>query len=351
MMMSICEEHLRIQGMMSGLTISWPIMSMDPQILTAIEQGSADRDDYLRSIEKEMLRHFHAVKQPEDRGPIAQAYEAYAEASVYLLFKNKGINLVRTPGTGQHAAKRPDFLYKHQSGAICFEVKCLDFEGGDTRHKSIAYEALKNAADLDARARTRGVYFSEQVLSSFEPGATPADRIEILIKKLSGNIKQGQLRHGPCILAVHLGRTMMHAHYPSCLLPVYYNDRSPVSCVSGELWHVALGRCGDMIYRLPDFEGAGNLDRPLQEEGILLQCPELLGISFVLPRLSGPAEIYSIWNVTRTGDGDRGLCGLVEHEIYELIDTYSDAVNDDKNAFEYKYIKRSFPASNEKRLP
>ena len=339
-MMSIRDEHRRIQRMMSGLTMSWPIMSMDPQILTAIEQGSGDRDDFLRSIEKEMLRHFCAVKQPEDREPIAQAYAAYAEASAYLSFKNKGIDLVRTPGTGQHAAKRPDFLYKHQSGDICFEVKCLDFEGGDARHKSIAYEALEVAADLDARARTRGVHSGEQVLSSFEPGATPADRIETLVKKLSGNIKQGQLRYRPCILVVHLGRTMMNDHSPSCLLPVYYNDGPPcVSCVSGELWHVALGRCGDMIYRLPDFEGAGNLDRPLQERGILLQYPELLGISFVLPRLSQPTEIYSIRNVAQTGDGCGSPCGLAEHKIDELINTYSDAVNDSNNTFECKYIK------------
>ena len=338
--MSICEEHRRIQRMMAGLTISWPVVSMDPLMLAAIEKGSADGDDCLRSIEEEMLRHFHDVKQPEDRGPIAQAYAAYAEASVYILFKNKDIDLVRTPGTGQHAAKRPDFLYKHQSGEICFEVKCLDFEGGDARHKSIANEALENATDLDARARTPGGHVTEQVLSSFEPGATPADRIEKLIKKLSNNIKQGQLRHRPCILVVHLGRTMMVDDSPSCLLPVYYNDRPPVSCVSGELWHVALGRCGDMIYRLPDFEGAGNLDRPLGEKGILFQYPELLGISFVLPHLSGPSEteIYSIRNISQTGDVCEIPCGLAEREIDELIYTYSDAVNNSNNTFECKYI-------------
>ena len=135
----------------------------------------------------------------------------------------------------------------------------------------------------------------------------------------------------------------MDATHPSCILPIYYYDRVPYfSCASGELWHVALVRKGDMIYCLPEFEGWSNLDRELNEQGILFRFPKLLGISFVMTNLNeSEATIYSIRNCEQTSNQDKNPCRLSEYEIEKLIYAYSDAYNDSLNSMAYKYSKRT----------
>ena len=316
---------------------------MERSVLSDIEARARNGDAFLQECEREMHRHLCAVTQPEAYESIAQAFAVYAEANTYPLLHKEGVQLSRTPGTGGHGQMRPDFLHRHSSGEIYFEVKCLDFEGGKDRHKQIAYDALDVAADLDARARKLGVHFTEMVISSFDVRATPADRIETLISKLENNAKMGQLRYGPCILVVDLGRLGLNAHNPGCILPVYYYEGSGGnSCIiSGELWHVALGRSGDMIYKLPEFQGDSNLDRPLKKKGILHQYPELFGISFVLHGLSGEQEIYSVWNITPEKDKLGKPCTLSEDEVGKLICSYSDAFNDSENRHEYKCVHQT----------
>lgn len=51
------------------------------------------------------------------------------------------------------------------------------------------------------------------------------------------------------------------------------------------------------MFRLPQFDGASNLDGRLTRQGLLLDYPELVAITFVLPRWSGPAELLTVWNV------------------------------------------------------
>ncbi len=327
--------------MMSGLSLSWPLQLIDSGLLARIEAGSDTGDEFLASIEREIRHHLQAVTQPEDLEPIRQAYTAYAEAAVYLLLTDKGVALQRTPGTGDLNQQRPDFLHKHQSGEVYFEVKCLDFEGGELRHRELAYDALESASELDARSVNPGVYSRAIEVSPFQPGSSPADRIESTIKKIRGNAKMGQLAYGPCILVVELGRLTLDAEHPSCLLPVYYNEGATAdACASGELWHLAFGRIGETIYRLPEAEGMGNIDRPLEEDGILRAYPELLGISFILPRLSMPTKVYSIWNVSARLVAEGVGSNLAEQDVGDLINSYSDSMNDVRNSFGHRYVKR-----------
>src|SRR5271169_4743583 len=128
------NEYVRIQRMMAGLTISWPMVRISRATLAEIEQGAQQADPVLVTARRDLIRFLGKVKQVQDFGPVAQAFEVYAEACTYLLLKAKGIALQRTPGTGKDKQKRPDFIYSNSRGSIYFEVKCLDFEGGASRH-------------------------------------------------------------------------------------------------------------------------------------------------------------------------------------------------------------------------
>jgi len=334
------SEFRRIRGLFPGLTFSWTIYQINPDTLDEIEKGGRENDSVLKVATDDLLKFFSKIQQPTDFIQIAQAYEAYAEASAYIFLKGKGLDLKRTPGTGKEKQKRPDFEFSAEKGNIYFEIKSLDFQDGKIRHKNLAYEALDVAADLDARARKTGVHFGELEVSAFEPGATPADRIEIVTNKICGATKLEQIRYGPTILVVDLGRINMDTHHPSALLPVYFDDRMDAACVSGELWHVAQGLIGDMIYKPTEFEGKSNLDRRLNVEGILRGFPELLGVSFFLHRISGEKEIYSIWNLNPVTQGLQNPLTLEEHEIGELFHTFSDAVNDNHNQHSFEWVHR-----------
>jgi hypothetical protein len=121
----------------------------------------AKQDHTLESLGRELHTKLCAVNDPEDHVQMAQAYEAYSEASFYLEMKSRNVTLERAHGTGKHGVKRPDFRHSHASGSIYFEVKALEIAEPLSRHKKIAYEALEIAADLDVRARKPGVHISK----------------------------------------------------------------------------------------------------------------------------------------------------------------------------------------------
>ena len=93
-----------------------------------VERITADAatDATLASLDRELRAKLKAVITPEDHVQMAQAYEAYSEASFYLAMKDRGVVLERTPGTGEHKAKRPDFRYSGTVGHLYFEVKALE---------------------------------------------------------------------------------------------------------------------------------------------------------------------------------------------------------------------------------
>lgn len=341
--MKLRAEHLRISQMMSGLTTNWPIFRMQPDVLDEIEHNGNAGDAVLLAAYEAILSRLEAVRQPEDFGPIAQAYEEYSEASVYLLLTGRGVSLARTAGTGGMKQKRPDFTCSHNGGNIYIEVKSLDFDEGSVRHRRLALDALDKKADLDQRARKPGVHFAEPIdISGFDAAAGPADRIEIVIRKIRSNSKFDQLTYGATLLVVDMGRLECEAQHPSALLPVYFNDGPPDPAIaSGELWHVACGRIGDMIYKIPEFAGKPNLDRPLKENGTLRDFPELLGICFVLHALSGPKRLYTICNLSPDRQKWRQPLSLDEHQVEDLLHKMSDAMNDTSNSRAVDYQHRT----------
>lgn len=335
---SLRQELGRIQKIFAQLTISWPVQRFSANDLDEISRLSYGGNALMQQLESELVKAFAKIKQPSDHQPIADAYAIYAEARVALLLEQRAVKLGRTPGTGGQKQKRPDFVHNSGNEALYFEVKCLDFEGGINSHILIANDALDVYSDLDERARTRGVHSGVVEVTPFANARGVADRLEVLIDKIIGNIKIDQITYGPTILVIEMGRIQADAHDPSSLTPVYYSHDFPgPSCVSGELWQIALGRIGDQIYKMPDFEGETNLDRPLQREGVLRQFPQLSGISFVVPGLSIPTKVYTIWNPEPEGFTSISGDSISDQTTGSLVYQYSDAWNDPRNSKGYRY--------------
>lgn len=327
--MSLQAESLRIKQMINSYTVNWTIFRMDDWTLQMIEDGAARGDAVLIQAERDLLAALAAIIRPDDYTGISRAFEIFEEALVYITLRGRNLPLRRTPGTGGHAQKRPDFQCDHPRGTFYVEVKTLDFQDGWIRHDAIANAGLDAKAELEGRARSPGVHVGTPVaISPHRPGATAADRIETAIKKIKGNIKLDQVTYGPTVLVVDTSRLSLDDGDPSALVPTYFHAL-PRSCVSGELWHIAFGRPEDLILARPEFEGKSNIDRRLRETGVYIDYPELMALAFVSRPLQGPPRIFSLRKLTP--DFANVANPLSEDAIGDILHQLSDAGNDDLN--------------------
>ena len=344
------SEFVRISQMINALTVNFPLVAMEPEVLAQIETGYVTGDSVLCEAYRSLLRDFQSIKQPEAYQAISQLYEDYAEAAVYLLLTQRGALVERTEGTGQDKQKRPDFKCTHAGAEFYVEVKTLDVQDGWIRHKEVAQDGLQSRADLDARVRSATeqkateddghgsptVNWGAPVsMSPFNRGIALSQRIDLVIKKIKTNVKREQLSLGPTLLVVHLGRVDITNSHPSSLLPVYFDRLHDEACASGELWHVALGRIGNAIYAPPEFAGRPNLAGELTQTGVLIEYPELLGTAFVFT-VSGTDRIYTIQNL---GALDQSKAGK-DIELVFALQRLSDALNSSHNEAAHRYQVR-----------
>ena len=349
---TLLDEFVRAQRVIAGLTTSMPLMLMTTERIKEFETA-AQTDPLMKELCRELRRKLRAIKGPEDYTQMGQAYEAYAETSACSELRKRGIALQRTPGTGQHKKQRPDFVHKHVSGDIFFEIKALDIADKLTRHQVIAKEGLEVRAELEQRARTPGVHFGRpQIVSGHRPAATAVQRIDETAQRIKNIIKPEQIQFGPTVLVVDLGRLSGVPFGPAGLLPVFFHDGPPAeSCVSGELWQIALGKPGEQVFHLPESDGNSNLSGHQSELGVLHAFPSLVAITFQCPRWLQPAELLTIWNM---GWDQSTLVNLQEHEIGELLHSYSDGLNDQRNEIGWDYRvtpRRPRPTPDGARIP
>lgn len=339
--MSLRQNLTSLLQDMSGLSLSWPLQRIVPEYLDRIESEARNNDQTAMELEQEIEGCFKKVSdgQPQDYNTAGSLYQAYGEAVAYILLKERGLSITRTAGTGKQNQKRPDFTCSCSKGDFFVEVKTLDFDDRDAQHTAVMESALNNQANLEDAAKTPGTHFGEAVeISSHKWGATRTDRIEALIRKLRNNLKREQLSFGPTLLVVHLGLLEMDANRKSTLSPVFFDQEPTVrSCISGELWNAAFGEVGNQIYDRPDFEGKSNLDRALNEDGVLIEHPYLLGIAFITQSLGGAHKIFTLHRLSPDFNDLKNSTNLGEFEIAEILHDISDARNDDKNESGYEY--------------
>jgi hypothetical protein len=336
-MTKLIDEFIRANRVITGLTASMSMMLMTKQRVEEFEQHTAGNPT-LKSLCSELEKRLRLVKRPEDFTAMNQVYETYAEANTLLILSQRGVKLDRTPGTGQHKQKRPDFVHHHPSGDIYFEVKALEIADSLQRHKVIANDGLEVAADLAERAKKGGVHFGELSVSGHKPGASASERVDDIAKRIKNVIKREQIQFGPTVLVVDLGRLPICPLGPSQLLPVFFHDDAPAeACVSGELWQIALGAIGEQIFELPECDGKSNLGGRQNETGVLCDFPSLMAITFQLPRWNEPPELHTIWNLNWDRASLVNQYKLHEQEVEQLLHGYSDGLNDNHNELGWPY--------------
>jgi hypothetical protein len=328
---SLVDEFTRAQRVISGLTASVPMMLMTKERIEQLGQAAAS-DALFASLCRDLRKKFQAIQRPEDFTAMNQAYELYAEAITCLTLMERGVALERTPMTGKHKQKRPDFVHHHASGKIYFEVKALEIADSYQRHKDIAEAGLEAAAGLAERAKKPGIHFSELPISGHREEATAAERIDETAKRID---------YGPTVLVVDLGRLPGAGQGPSGLLPVFYNDRPPAeACASGELWQIALGRPGERIFKLPEADGFSNLDGHQKELGVLRTFPSLVAITFQFCHWNDPCELFTVWRPGWDKSKVKNPGSSREHEIEEFLYRWSDGLNNDRNEIGWKFRVR-----------
>ena len=338
---SLVVEFQRVISIFSGLTVNFTILRFCESDLTEIERRSGLGHILMQEFERNLCSAFARIKQPEDYQAVAAAYTIYAEARVSLAFEARGISLERTPGTGAKNQKRPDFVFQNGATKLYFEVKCLDFQGGERRHKAIANAALEVQANMKEVATngTRTVFMGDSMsISAYDDPNDTVGRIETVIGKVFQNVDREQITYGPTILVIEMSRISLIADDSYCLAPVYYEDgdRGPC-CVSGELWHIALGKCGEQIYKIPDSLGMSNLDRCLRKNGVLRDFPELLGVTFLFPNTPTATKVFTIKNLDPTPISNKSKDNISPNVVENIIDNYSDAWNDSVNSRGHMY--------------
>ena len=93
--------------------------------------------------------------------------------------------------------------------------------------------------------------------------------IDTLRDKSLGAFKEGQSEEGPTLALVIIDRLLL----PSGKFdraPYYYSDFNNGGISSGVLWHMAYGRLGTPIFRLPEFAGAKSLEGHLDKFGLFV---------------------------------------------------------------------------------
>ena len=328
---SLVGQYERVRRMLVGLSLSVPVISMNETRLARIDEGSETHPE-LRTLCRELHARLEAVKFPDDHVQLAQAYESYAEACFFLRAASSGVKLVRTPGTGQHKQKRPDFMHENAAGSrLFFEIKALEIADPVIRHRELSERALENAAELDGRKKKTGFNVGNPtVVSPHREGSTATSRIAATITRIRGVVKPEQLALGPTVLIVDLGRLPPLAQGAEAVTPVFSREIHGVTCcVSGELWQIACGLPGEQVFIHPDFEGGSNLGGHQSERGVLHEFPDLAAITFVLHGWNGPLQFLTIQNTRLQREHPAGT--ITESEIAELLWKYSDFLNTTSN--------------------
>ena len=150
--------------------------------------------------------------------------------------------------------------------------------------------------------------------------------IDTLREKFLQSFKQGQFAEGPTLALAIVDRLLLPGGKFD-LAPYYYADYNDSGILSGVLWHMAYGRCGTPVFRLPDFSGASSLEGHLDRFGLFVDetrpfsGPGLI----VLHREQGGRRAYGLVNRAYPDDDDWSI-----DDTHDALDRLCHRWNDEK---------------------
>lgn len=262
---------------------------------------------------------------PEDPNAFSAIFENYHEGLFYLLAKRRGVQLRHiNEVTGSSSAdnrKTPDFA-ADQFGEN-YEVKTLDFSGGEHVYAKLAEQGRLSSAAAEAESRERaktapngvGVGFS---FTTFNPHGSDRDWLQVMqrvMRQIGRNVKQGQFKERPTILVVALPRTSIRAGAEELQENL---DDPMLGRLNGHLWTLAAHRVGDTFWWphpdgfQPDPNRDENDNGPLEQNGVLRDYAFVQGIIF----------LHTIWH--KVDSADRPNANILD-DAYRLHGIWNDA--------------------------
>ncbi len=324
------EKVLKRKQDVSGITIN-PILDAinieECQTLDTFYGSDAfikDKIDKCIGVLDKLGIDFH----PEYR----TVYEEYSEAITYWELKKK-YDVTRVPEAG---TPTPDFHVKLTTGKYPFdiyaEVKTLSFLDGNLNYKEAEKSGVQAKISSEEQLKREGatIGFGEAIISPFLKNnklPTTTELIEIYIRKIENNIKEGQFDKGDTILMIDIKQLLLQSYWDESAIAIYQEGFTK-SMVSGVLWNMAFGKENNLIYKPIDFEGKPNIDSPLTKNGILVDYPFVKGIV---------VAAYKNFQ-------ERKYIGFFRHEdhqkqIAHFITDFCEFYNDDLNTNAFRILQ------------
>jgi hypothetical protein len=248
----------------------------------------------------------------------------YCEAALFLHL----LGFVSISKRPEGAAPGPDYAIHFRGKDFFAELKCPVFVAPQTSYPAIFKEALSKRIEADeAIKRGHRVVITEQSVDPYHLNARLFNLypkmavITTLIDKLEQNYKEGQYLSGNTLLFADLRQLGTTTQSWNCIQP-YYTDRDSGVVISGELWNVAFGTIGSQILTFPTSHIYGNVEGPLEKQGLIVAHPLIRALVF---------QVNSI----RKGASLVALHRNKDYEIHDLLQEFCDYTNDETNANGY----------------
>ena len=327
------RAYLNISHALHGISSSHSLFAIDLETLRSLDLA-AHGDDALKRFRTELISRLETVRGVDDVVAYSQVFETYGEIIAFRFLRSK----VPTERLSERDGKpTPDFKCMPQDGTPFFvEVKTFDIVGGKFRNRQMMEDGLEAQIELeDQMTAGKRVAFTETEIDPYRAyGETETydwfsliKVIDTLREKSLQAFKGGQFKDGPTFALAITDRLLLpNAKFD--LAPYYYDDRADGGIASGVLWHMAFGRPGTPIFRMPDFAGArslnGHLDKPglFADEHRPFPGPGLV----VLDREQSDHVAYGLANPAYHRHGTWSIDDT-EEVLYTLCDHWNDYGN------------------------
>ena len=313
-----------------------PTLKVFDDDLCNILDDLAVKDPFVEDCINKAIKELELADVIDYSSHYRSAYGHYSEAVCYYMLQKKGFTLKKIP---ESSAPTPDFevnfTIKDWTGrdipkSVFLEVKSLSFADGILQYQNAQRASLDMHIRIEeSLKRGNRVGLGYYVVSPLGyKNIDYTSGIEILIKKINQNIKEDQYHYEEgkdTILFVDLSQFAISFTMCECL-PVY-PDMNKKCSVSGRLWMIAFGRMGERVYDCCEFPGKENLNRDLQQEGILERYKFIKGIIFSSGVKQEEKRLYGLY---RFEDQDT--------DAVKFMGEVCDFVNDDKNSWGFEYF-------------
>jgi hypothetical protein len=267
----------------------------------------------------EILKVVKRGKWPKDPQAFKALFETYHEALFYILALRRGVPLVAIPRSSDPT---PDFATVRQP-LERFEVKTIDFSGGEYAYGAIMAEGHRNAqkAREEAAKRASPVSISHQTIRPHGDATNTKEAVERVLSQIARNVSTDQFSAGPTFLVLPMIRTALRVTEEE--LRQRRDDAYLGRGVTGHLWCIAAARLGLHFYDATLLDCSAHDLGTLTRAGLFRDFPFIAGVIFVgtewnelgsadsaMPFPDQAFRTLGVWNATYvpTGHASKRAC-------------------------------------------